>query len=491
MAGEKRVLAFDFGASGGRAVIGSFDGRAIRMEEVHRFANEPVTVHGTMYWDILRLFHEVKRGLNKAHLSGRIDSIGVDTWGVDFGLLDKDGRLLENPVCYRDKRTAGMLEEAFQHIGRDELYKITGSQLMELNTVFQLLSLARKRPHVLRQAETMLLLPDLFNYMLSGEKKTEYSIASTTQLMDAAAGDWSQEVLRRLGLPREILTEIVPTATRIGCLSEEIAEELGMERPDVIAVAGHDTQSAMAAVPTDKEDFLFLSCGTWSLLGTELAEPLINERSARANLTNEGGYGYKTFFLKNIIGLWLIQESRRQWIREGREFSFGELERLADAAEPFRCFINPDASEFIPGGNMPERIRAYCRRTGQPAPETEGGIVRCINESLAMRYRQAADEVEGCTGRRYPVLHMIGGGVQSRLLCRLTADACGRKVMAGPVEATVMGNIVLQLLAGGHIQDIGEARRIIMASEQIACYEPQDREMWEAMYKKWEAVAVC
>ncbi len=491
MTEEKRVLAFDFGASSGRAVIGIFDGRTIRMEEIHRFSNDPVTINGTMYWDILRLFHEVKQGLTKAHLAGRIDSIGVDTWGVDFGLLDKDGMLLENPVHYRDSRTHGMLDEAFKHISKQELYGITGNQLMEINTVFQLLSLKINRPELLQRADKMLLMPDLFNYLLCGAKKTEYSIATTTQLMNAKNRCWSKELIDTLDLPAGIFTDIIPTATSIGKLSEEIAQELGMERPEIIAVAGHDTQSAMAAVPTGEDNFLFLSCGTWSLLGTELESPIINEQSLEADLTNEGGYGNKTSFLKNIIGLWIIQECRRQWLREGMEYSFGELEKLACQAKPFQAFINPDAPEFVPSGNMPERIREYCRRTGQYVPQSPGEIVRCIDESLAMRYRQATAEVEDCTRKIYPALHMIGGGIQSKLLCQMTANACQKMVVAGPVEATVIGNIALQLLASGAIDNIKTARRIIMDSEPVVGYEPEDAESWNDMYHKWEDIISC
>lgn len=491
MTEEKRVLAFDFGASSGRAVIGIFDGRTIRMEEIHRFSNDPVIISGTMYWDILRLFHEVKQGLVKAHLAGRIDSIGVDTWGVDFGLLDKDGMLLENPVHYRDSRTNGMMAEVLRDIDKKELYEITGNQLMEINTLFQLKALADKRPDVLARADTLLLMPDLLNYFLCGAKKTEYSIASTTQLLDAKKSCWSEKIIEKLQLPAHIFTEIVPTATRLGRLSADIADELGMERPEVIAVAGHDTQSAMAAVPTEKADFLFLSCGTWSLLGTELAEPIINEASLAADVTNEGGYGGKASFLKNIIGLWMIQESRRQWMREGKEYSFSELELLARQAKPFQSFINPDAPEFVPSGNMPERIRAYCRRTNQHVPESPGEIVRCIDESLAMRYRQAALEIESCTQKNYAVLHMIGGGIQSQLLCQLTANACQKKVEAGPVEATVIGNIALQLLASGSIKDIQTARQVVMKSEPVATYEPKDAAEWEKMYARWEECASC
>ena len=292
---EKKVLAFDFGASGGRAMCGTFDGEKITIEELHRFSNDPVILNGTMYWDVLRLFFEIKQGLIKAKKCGHIESIGIDTWGVDFGLIDSEGRLLENPVHYRDARTEGMLEESFHLIDKKRFYEITGNQFMEINTAFQLLYLLKNRKDLLERADKMLLMPDLFNYFLTGEKKAEYSIASTTQLLDAKEGKWSDEVISALGLPKEIFPEIVPTGTKIGQLSEEICGELGLDRIDVIAAAGHDTQAAMVAVPASEDDFIFLSCGTWSLLGTELETPIINEKSEFYNITNEGGYGRKDF----------------------------------------------------------------------------------------------------------------------------------------------------------------------------------------------------
>ena len=358
---EKKVLAFDFGASGGRAMCGTFDGEKIMIEELHRFSNDPVILNGTMYWDVLRLFFEIKQGLIKAKKCGKIESIGIDTWGVDFGLIDKEGRLLENPVHYRDNRTAGMLEESFKMIGKERFYEITGNQFMEINTAFQLLSLLKDRKDLLDRADKMILMPDLFNYFLTGAKKAEYSIASTTQLLDAKKGEWSDEVIEALKIPRHIFPEIVPTGTKVGELTDEICTELGLDKIDVMAVAGHDTQSALVAVPASEEDFIFLSCGTWSLLGTELAEPIINEKSEYYNITNEGGYGRKTSFLKNIIGLWCIQESRRQWIREGQEYGFGDLEIMAKEAPSLKSFIDPDAPEFTPAGDVPSRIREFCR----------------------------------------------------------------------------------------------------------------------------------
>jgi rhamnulokinase len=488
----KNVLAFDFGASGGRAILGCYDGQTIRLQEVHRFSNDPVTVRGTMYWDALRLFHEIKRGIRMAKEYAAVESIGVDTWGVDFGLLDAGGTLLENPVHYRDKRTRGMLKAAWERIDRNTFYERTGNQFMEINTAFQLLSLARRRPDVLDRAHTLLMMPDLFNYWLSGEKRTEYSIASTTQLLDARARDWSAESIAALGLPRRIFTDIVPTGTPVGRLSEELAEELGVARAKIIAVAGHDTQCAMAAVPTPHDDFIFLSCGTWSLLGTELPRPLINERSLSCNLTNEGGYDGKISFLKNIVGLWLIQECRRQWIREGMEYSFGALEQMASEAAPFRSLIDPDAPEFMAEGNIPARIRAFCQRTNQPVPETTAEIVRCIDESLAFKYRASLEQLCSCTDTvRDADIHMIGGGVQSRLLCQCTANACGRTVQAGPVEATVMGNVVLQLLADAALGSLKEARSVVAASCTVMKYVPQDGAWWNEAYGRWKEITAC
>lgn len=484
---EKKVLAFDFGASSGRAMLGTFDGEKITIEEVHRFSNDPVILHKTMYWDILRLMHEIKQGLIKAK-GHNFESIGIDTWGVDFGLLDKKGYLLENPVHYRDIRTQGMLETSFEKIAKERFYEITGNQFMELNTVFQLLSLVKERPELLERVDKILLMPDLLNYLLTGNKVTEYSIASTTQLLDAKNRVWSDEVLEQLGIPKDILTEIVKTGTRVGTLSEEITNELEIHNAEVIAVAGHDTQSAMVAVPAKEEDFIFLSCGTWSLLGTELDEPIIDEKSKAYNITNEGGYGDKVSFLKNIIGLWLIQESRRQWIREGKEYSFSELEKEAANAKPLKCFIDPDAPEFVAPGNIPKRIQAFCQRTGQEVPQTIGEIVRCIDESLALKYRVALEEIKDCTNKNYETIYIVGGGNQSQLLCQMTANACKCSVVAGSSEATVLGNMIIQFITRGIIKDIKTAREIISQSDEIKYYQNKDEKAWDEAYERFKEV---
>lgn len=484
----KRVLAFDFGASSGRAIVGVFDGDKIELREVHRFSNDPVTINGTVYWDVQRLFFEIKQGILKAKEDGGFDSIGIDTWGVDFGLLRKDGTLIENPIHYRDKRNDGMAEFSKKYMSHEEMYDITGIQFMDFNTVFQLLSLKENRPYILEEADTLLFMPDLLSYMLSGVKSTEYSIATTSQMVDLKTRDWSDKIINDLGLKKDILTPIVATGTVIGQLSDEICEELGVPKADIVSVASHDTQSAITAAPCEYEDFAFISCGTWSLFGTEVKEPVLNEASKKLNVTNEGGYDYSIAFLKNICGLWLIQESRRQWIREGKEYSYAELEKMALECEPFKCFIDPDAPEFGTMGNLPERVKEYCRKTNQYVPETVGEIMRCIYESLALKYRLTFDGIMECTGKVYDRIHVMGGGTKDKLLLGMTAQSCNVPVYGGPIEATALGNIAIQLMSDGTIADIKEARRIIAKGENLKLYEPSDRAAWEEAYEKYKEI---
>ena len=479
----KRVLAFDFGASSGRAIIGCFDGDKITLEEVHRFSNDPVSVGGTVYWDVLRLFYEIKQGIIKAKIAGGFDSIGIDTWGVDFGLIDSEGKLMENPVHYRDARTAGLVDEAFKTMPKEKLYGITGIQFMELNTLFQLIALKKYRPWMLERADKMLFMPDLFGYMLTGKMCAEYSIASTSQLIDLDKRTWSKEILDAFGIKESVFAPLVQPGTVLGELSKEICEECGVDPVPVISVCGHDTQSAITSVPCEDGDFAFLSSGTWSLFGTELDKPIVNETSMNINITNEGGFDGSTGFLKNIIGLWLIQESRRQWKREGKEYSYADLEKLALAAEPFKCFIDPDAPEFVPHGNIPERVREFCRKTGQYVPETVGEIMRCIYESLAMKYRLTFEKLRECTERDYPVIHVIGGGTKDGLLCQMTANSCDRTVKAGPIEATVMGNVAVQLMSDGSVKNIGQARKIVADSSELKTFEPKDTDKWAVAYE--------
>ncbi len=484
----KRVLAFDFGASSGRAIVGVFDGEKIELREVHRFSNDPVTINGTVYWDVQRLFFEIKQGILKAKEDGGFDSIGIDTWGVDFGLLRKDGTLIENPIHYRDKRNDGMAERAKKYMSHEEMYDITGIQFMDFNSIFQLLSLKENRPYILEEADTLLFMPDLLAYMLSGVKSTEYSIATTSQMVDLKTKTWSDKILRDFGINKDILTPIAATGTVIGQLSDEICEELGVNKADIVSVASHDTQSAITAVPCEEEDFAFISSGTWSLFGTEVREPVINEASKKLNVTNEGGYNFTTAFLKNICGLWLIQESRRQWIREGKEYSYAQLEEMALNSKPFQCFIDPDAPEFGVMGNLPKRVKEYCEKTGQYIPQTVGEIVRCIYESLALKYRLTFDGIMECTQKKYDRIHVMGGGTKDKLLLDMTAQSCNVPVYGGPIEATALGNIAVQLMSSGDIKDIKEARRIIAQGENLKEYLPHNRDAWEEAYEKFREI---
>jgi len=484
----KRVLAFDFGASSGRAMIGTFDGEKITLKEVHRFSNDPVSLGGTLYWDTLRQLFEIKQGLTKAKNDGGFSSVGIDTWGVDFALLDKDDRLLESAVHYRDSRTNGIPDETFKKISKERIYELTGIQFMDFNTIFQLYSLVKDRPELLERAKTMLFVPDLFSFFLSGKKVTEYTEATTGQIVDAYTKDISREIMDAISVPAELLPPIVMPGTVIGQLTDELCEELGLEKADVVAVGSHDTASAVVSVPASEEDFIYISCGTWSLFGTETAAPIIDEKSEYHNITNEGGAFDKITFLKNIIGLWLIQESRRQWIREGQEYSYAELERLALESKPFACFIDPDSPEFTPQGNIPKRVQEYCARTSQYVPQTVGEIMRCIYESLALKYRYAFDSIKDCTGKDYKNIYVVGGGVKDRLLCQMTAESCGVPVNAGPIEATVFGNIAVQLMASGDIKDLNEARRIIANSDTMKHYSPENHDVWEEEFKKFKAI---
>ena len=486
----KTVLAFDFGASSGRAVLGIFDGKSIELKEVHRFDNDPVQVRGTFYWDILRLFHEIKHGISMAKAETEFESIAIDTWGVDFGLLDKNGDLLQNPVHYRDTRTDGMTEKLFEKMSSDELYKKTGVQVMAINTIFQLFALAEKQPELLKRADCALLMPDLMAYLLTGIKSAEYSMASTTQLMNPHTAKWDEELFELIGAP-QLFPEITMPGNVLGEVSQEISDELGINKNvKVISVAGHDTGSAVAAVPATGKDFIYISCGTWSLFGTELPEPNISEKSMTYNITNEGGYNKTSRFLKNIIGLWLIQETRRQYRREGKQYSYNDLEKYALAAQPFAYFIDPDAPEFVPPGDIPARVRAYCKRTGQGEPQTVGEIMRCIYESIALKYRLTYDLICDCTGRDYNMIHMIGGGTKDNLLCAMTANSTGCEIMAGPIEATALGNVAVQLMALGEISGLDQAREVIRNSFEPITYRSDVVQVtqWQAAFEMYKRI---
>jgi rhamnulokinase len=486
MAPTAAFLAFDLGAESGRAVVGYLEKGRIRLEEVHRFANGPVRVHHHLYWDVLRLFDEIKRGLSLGARRGiSVDGIGLSTWGVDFALLDQAGELLGNPYCYRDPRTDGMMERVFAIVPRQEIFERTGIQFMPLNTLYQLYATAVLQPARLEKATTLLMIPDLFNYWLTGRQGCELTDASTTQFFDARGRAWCREILARLGLPLHILPEVHPPGTVWGPLLPVVAEEVGLGDVPVIAPACHDTASAVAAVPADREDYVYLSSGTWSALGAEVDQPVISAESLNDNFTNESGVNGKYLFRKNIMGLWLLQECRRAWAAAGEDLDYGALVRLAGEARPFGPVVEPDHGSFLEPGDMPSRVRDFCRETGQEPPSDKGEMVRCILESLALKYRWVLERLERALRRRAAVIHVVGGGSKNGLLCQWTANATGRPVLAGPSEATTLGNILVQALARGYISSLREGRDIVRASFEVRAYRPQEQERWDEFYDRF------
>ncbi|WP_281172740.1 rhamnulokinase [Caldanaerobius polysaccharolyticus] len=477
----------DFGANSGRGILGTFDGYKLSIEEIHRFSNDPVRLPDGLHWDVLRLFHEIKQAILKcsSRTDRNIEAIGVDTWGVDFGLLSSSGELLGNPYHYRDERTQGMINEAGKRIDRLKLYSITGNQFQPFNTIYQLLSMVINRSPILEKAKTMLLLPDLFNYFLTGEKASEFTIVTTTQLYDVHASDWAWNIIDAMCIPRHIFTEIKPAGQIRGKLIPSLASELFIKEIPVVSVASHDTGSAVAAVPYSKKNAAFLSSGTWSLIGVEVEKPVISPKALEYNLTNEGCAGGTFRLLKNIAGLWIFQECKRFWDKQGPVQSYDELEEKAKSAQPFKAFIDPDDPMFYSPGNMPEKIVQYCKLTGQNAPQNKGEIVRCILESLALKYRLAIEQLEEVSGIRLETIHVVGGGTKDAMLCQYTANATQRQVIAGPVEATAIGNLLVQAMALGHINSINEAREVVKNSFATQEYTPQDATQWNEAYDRY------
>jgi rhamnulokinase len=484
---QRGFLAFDLGAESGRAILGQLDGQRLRLSEVHRFPNGPVSLSDGLHWDVLRLWGEIKNGLAAAiqELGADLAGIGLDTWGVDFGLLDRDGALVANPYHYRDNRTDGMLEEAFGRVPRAEIFEHTGIQFMAINSLYQLLSLVIGRSPSLDIAETFLMMPDLFNYWLTGRPVCEFSIATTSQCFDPRQGDWARPLLEKLGIPAHIFPQIVPPGTVLGNLSPSVAAEVGAGDLPVIAPGCHDTALAVAAVPAEGSDFVYISSGTWSLMGAELSGPVINEKSLAFDFTNEGGVCDTFRLLKNITGLWLVQECRRTWARQGERFSYDALTQMAAQAAPLQSLVDPDYGEFLRPGDMPARIRAFCRRTGQPVPGSRGAVLRCALESLALKYRWVLERLETTLGRRLDPIHIIGGGTQNLLLNQLTADATGRRVVTGPIEATAAGNVMMQAMALGYIGSLEDGRQIVRNSFEMATYEPAGGSEWDEAYDRF------
>jgi rhamnulokinase len=481
-------LAYDFGAESGRLVAGHIEkGNVLKLEDVHRFSNGPVRVGETLYWDVLRLWSEILKGLEIAAktYSDALVSVGLDTWGVDFGLLASDDTLLGNPIHYRDSRTDGMLEEAFKIVPRAEIYQKTGIQFMQLNTLYQLLALARQKSPALYNAKTFLNMPDLFNFWLTGRKASEFSIATTTQCYNPRTCSWDQDLLHKFNIPTQIFGEILPTGTVLGSLRASVISETGCRPISVIAPAGHDTGSAVAAVPASGSDYIYLSSGTWSLMGIEVKSPIINEQSLAMDFTNEGGVNGSIRFLKNIMGLWLVQECRRQWEKEGVTYTYDDLTRLAADAPAFKAFVVPVEARFLAPGDMAHRIQTFCKETGQFVPESHQAIIRCALESLALEYRWVAEKLDQFSGRRLSTIHIIGGGSRNHLLNQFTADATGKHVFAGPVEATAIGNLLVQAMAMGVISTLEEGRAMVRRSFEISEFTPGDQAEWDQAYERY------
>ena len=477
---KKHYLAVDLGASSGRTIVGSFEDGKLTLKEMNRFWNGPTEVRGTLLWDFVHLFRNIKEGiaLAKKEFGDGLVSMGIDTWGVDFGLLDGDGNLLRNPVNYRDSRTEGMFEKVFERVPKEEVFAQTGLQFMELNTLYQLMSLSLADSFQYRHADTLLFSPDLLSYWLTGNKVAERSIASTSQFYNPATKDWAYDLLETLGIRSDLFAELVDSGTVIG----------DADGLPVVAVGGHDTASAFAAVPVvDGERCAFLSSGTWSLLGTELLEPIINDDVLSANFTNEVGVCGTIRFLKNLTGLWVLQELRRNWNEQDCDYSWSAMEHMALEAQPFEFFVDPSDEVFGTPGDMPTRIQDYCERTGQARPESHAQILRAAYEGLALLYAHTYETLEKLTGRTLDTLRIVGGGCKDTLLDQLAANATGRKVVIGPIEATATGNLVMQMLAMGDIQSLEEGREIIRNSfaEETKTFEPQEPAAWQDALGKW------
>ena len=479
---DHHYLAFDLGAESGRAIAARLDGGALTVREVCRFANEPVRQNGALHWDVLRLWLEMTRALHDAR-DTRFDSVAVDGWGVDYALIGERGNLLENPYHYRDPRNEGIMPQVFERVSRERIYAITGIQFLQINTLFQLYAACRRTPKLVDAAESLATIPDLFNYWLTGELVSEYTNATTTQLMDAGKRTWATRLLDEIGLPTRLLLRIVQPATIIGAVRASASE--GLAGTPVVAPASHDTASAVASVRVGGPT-AFVSSGTWSLVGTEVAAPVISAKARDLNFTNEGGACGTIRLLKNVNGLWLLQACRRAWAAHGRVESYGDLlAEAADARLAFGSLVDPDHPTFLNPRNMPAAIAAFCRQTGQPEPASRAQFTRTILESLAMKYRLVLGWLEELTGERITEVRIIGGGSRNRLLNQLTADATGRTVLAGPVEATALGNVAMQAIATGAVPSLAEARRVIESSFPAERFEPIAPDRWDAPYRRF------
>ncbi len=490
---EQTYLAIDLGAESGRVMAGLFDGTRVRLEELHRFPNGPVQVADTMRWDLLRLWSEIQSGLAKAavRFGQNITSVGVDTWGVDFVLLSKTGEMLGQPYHYRDRRTLGVMEQTFHRVSRSEIFSQTGLQFMEINSLYQLVAMNQSNAPLVQQADRFLMIPDFFHWLLSGSRVVEFTNATTSQMFHPSNRTWAYDLLRQLDLPTQMFGDVVGPGTKLGTLREDVARRAGLPRLNVVAPATHDTGAAVAAVPTEntgRANWAYISSGTWSLMGLELPHAVLTQRALELNVTNEGGIDGTYRLLKNIMGLWLVQECRRSFERNGSAYDYGLLAQVARDAKPFRAFVDPDDRAFLAPHDMPEAMRDWCRQTNQEVPDSDGGVVRCALESLALKYRTVLGWLEELSGERVEVIHIVGGGTQNELLNQFTANATGRPVITGPIEATAFGNILVQARTAGAVGSLHEIRSVVRASSVMKRYEPQNIAAWNEAYIRFSAI---
>ena len=480
-------LAFDLGATSGRSLLGTLSNGKIETKELTRFPNAIVELNGKFYWNLLGLYEHLREGLIACAKEGVTpDSIGIDTWGVDIVPLGEDGSILGMPRAYRDPYTNGAPERYFEIISREEVYGATGIQIMNFNTLYQIYAAVQEGYTPITQAKQVLFMPDALSYMLTGKAICEYTIASTSQILNPRTGKFEEALLKAAGVDANILPELIMPGCVIGPLNDTLANDTRIGKVNVVAVAGHDTASAVAAVPAENERFAYLSSGTWSLMGIEVKEPIITEESYRLNFTNEGGVAGTTRFLKNICGMWILEQCRKEWEREGKEYSYPQIVEMANSAEPFVTFINPDDALFANPTSMLKAIEEFCIRTGQTVPQSDTQIIRTIFESLALRYREVLEMLEGMAPFAIDVLHIIGGGSKNALLNQYTANATGKRVVAGPSEATAFGNIVMQAVGAGAVGSLSEARDIIRASIETVEFLPKECAAWEEAYGRFK-----
>jgi rhamnulokinase len=474
---EQIYLGIDLGAESGRIMAGAWNGGIMRVEELHRFSNGPVNVAETLRWDVLRLWTEIQNGLAIAarRFGDAVVSVGVDTWGVDFVLLTKNGEMLGQPYHYRDARVAGMFAHAFSIVPRAEIFAHTGLQFMEINTLYQLLALQRSHPELLAAADCLLMMPDFFHWCLCGSRVAEFTNATTSQCLNPITRDWAFDMLQKLGLPARIFPKVVPPGTELGWLRESVSQRTGLGRIKVVAPPTHDTASAVAAIPTantGRSDWAYISSGTWSLMGIETPNAVLSERVLQLNYTNEGGVDGTFRLLKNINGLWLVQQCKKAFENRGRNLDYAELARLAESAAGPHSIIDPDDARFANPPDMPAAIQAFCRESNQPVPESEGALVRCALESLAAKYGVVLAGLEELAGQRIEVIHVVGGGSRNPLLNQLAANRCGRRIVAGPVETTALGNLLSQARAAGELKSLAEMRQVVRSSSELQVFEP-------------------